>query len=235
MPIWDSVHRGFEKASQETARIAKVQRLRFSIDGLSRQANTQRSNLIGKAMELFATGQLTQSELHPLCQELANLQQQISNTQNELKQLQASQPASSTGQLEAPATYPPTTMPSTMPYTMEGSSELAPTIYAPPPPGHQTYIDDAANTLAAPPPPPPGVEPLTISAMGTVLMSPNPPTPSIPQAVCPACRAELHLAHAFCHNCGMPVQDNDSLQLPTMRANSSESASLGGDETARAE
>lgn len=233
MPIWDSVHRSLEKASQETARIAKAQRLRITIDGLSRQANTQRNNLIGKVMEMFAAGQLLQSELHLPCQELANLQQQISDAQNELKQLQASQPTSAAGQLEAPTTYPPTMLAGSMPYTMEGSNELAPTVYAPPPPGHQTYVDNATELTA---PPPPGVEPLTISAMGTVLMGANPqlPTPSTP-ALCPACRAELHPDHAFCHNCGIPVQDSDSLYLPTKRADSSESAPLGGDETARAD
>ena len=41
MPLWDSVQRSLEKASQEAARIAKTQRLRSTIDGLTRQVNTQ--------------------------------------------------------------------------------------------------------------------------------------------------------------------------------------------------
>src|SRR5438128_4929356 len=91
MPLWDSVQRGLEKASQEAARIAKTQRLRSTIDGLTRQMNTQHSAIFNKTMELFLAGQLTQGELLPLCQEMVNLQQQLNQAQNELKQLQASQ------------------------------------------------------------------------------------------------------------------------------------------------
>src|SRR5205085_10203652 len=92
MPLWDSVQRSLEKASQEAARIAKTQRLRSIIDGLSRQINLQNNSILNKTMDLFITGQLTQSELLPLCKELANLQQQLNQAQTELKQLQASPP-----------------------------------------------------------------------------------------------------------------------------------------------
>ena len=138
MPLWDSVQRGLEKASQEASRIAKTQRLRSTIDNLSRQMNTQSTNLINKTMELFTSGQLTQSELLPFCQELASLKQQIDDAQNELRQLQASQPAPPAGQLEGPGTYPPTLPAGPTPYMppppMEGNYELPPTVYAPPPP-----------------------------------------------------------------------------------------------------
>src|SRR5438876_6477165 len=90
MPLWDSVQRSLEKASQEAARIAKTQRLRSIIDGLTRQINTQNNSILNKTLDLFIAGQLTQSELLPLCQELANLQQQLNQAQTELKQLQAS-------------------------------------------------------------------------------------------------------------------------------------------------
>ncbi len=89
MPLWDSVQRGLEKASQEAARIARTQRLRSNIDGLSRQMYAQNNAIFNKTMELFVSGQLTQSELLPLCQEMINLQQQLNQAQNELKQLQA--------------------------------------------------------------------------------------------------------------------------------------------------
>src|SRR5947209_4421087 len=88
MNLWDSVHRGLEKASQEAARIAKIQRLRGNIDNLSRQIHTHHDNLLRKVLDLFSAGQLTQSELIPLCQELASLQQQLHMFQQELKQLQ---------------------------------------------------------------------------------------------------------------------------------------------------
>src|SRR5436189_6159964 len=84
MPLWDSVQRGLEKASQEAARIARTQRLRSTIDGLARQLNMQHNAIFNKTMDLFVTGQLTQSELLPLCQEMINLQQQMNQAQNEL-------------------------------------------------------------------------------------------------------------------------------------------------------
>ena len=87
MPLWDSVHRGLEKASQEAARIARAQRLRATVDGLSRQMQLQNSLLINKAMELFIAGQLTQNELLPLCQALAQLQYQLNQAQIEMTQL----------------------------------------------------------------------------------------------------------------------------------------------------
>src|SRR5579864_686709 len=133
MPIWDSVQRGLEKASQEALRIAKIQRLRSTIDNLSRQMNIQSSNLVNKTMELFHNGQLSQSELLSICQEMAYLKQQIDDAQNELRQVQASQPVTPAGQLEGPGTYPPTIPVGPMSQAsppMESNYELLPTVYA---------------------------------------------------------------------------------------------------------
>ena len=121
MPLWDSVQRSLEKASQEAARMAKTQRLRYTIDGLSRQISTQSNNIVNKTMDLFTAGELTQSELLPLCQEITNLQQQMNQAINELKQIQATQPQTTGPQTQpgAPNPYLPlgpggqTTYPST--------------------------------------------------------------------------------------------------------------------------
>ena len=259
MPLWDSVQRGLEKASQEAARIARTQRLRNTIDGLTRQANTQSNNLIDKALELFTAGQLIQSELLPICQELVSLRQQINDAQTELKQIQASQPpaAATTGQVEGPVTYPPT-MPVSMPYTpAESSGDLPPTIYALPPPGYQSYLESVGGGDVTAPPPP-DIESLTISSMETVMMGKDaagsPATPAVPQSTsqtCPACRTEIQPGHAFCPNCGTPVQNSDALHLPTVRASAAEpiyaadqgtvragaaeAPYAGGDETVRAD
>src|ERR1051326_8911081 len=140
MPLWDSVQRSLEKASHEAARIAKAQRLRSTIDGLTRQLNTQSNNLVNKAMDLFSTGQLTQGELLPLCQEITNLQQQMNQAINELKQIQATQPQTTGPQTQpgAPNPYLPLGPggPTTYPSTGEG---LPPNDYTPP--DHQAYLD----------------------------------------------------------------------------------------------
>ena len=218
MPLWDSVQRGLEKASQEAARIARTQRLRSNIDGLSRQMYAQNNAIFNKTMELFVSGQLTQSELLPLCQEMINLQQQLNQAQNELKQLQAQSnqpPASGPGpQMQAgSSSLPPG--PTAYPSTGE---PLAPPLYAPPPPDYQTYLDSThAAGIPDVPPPPPGVEPLSISSIETSRMSTG-ASPLAERRFCTICQAELLSNHAFCQNCGAPVQTVGTGQLPTMRA-----------------
>ncbi|SRR5216684_2871519 len=232
MPLWDSVQRGLEKATQEATRIAKTQRLRATIDGLSRQINAQNSNILNKCMELFLAGQLTQAELLPLCQEMVSLQQHLAQAQAELKQLQASQAQSSGTQPGAPNLYlsPETGGPAPYPSMDEA---LAPTVYVPPP-AYQSYLD-STNEYSVPPPPP-GVEP-TVSSIDTIRMNWEvlPSAPRTEPRLCTVCRAELPPGNAFCHNCGAPVQDNDSEHLPTVRAGNLEPFYPGGQETMRSD
>lgn len=213
MPLWDSVQRSLEKASQEAARIAKTQRLRSTIDGLSRQVNTQQTTIFTRTMDLFIAGQLTQSELLPLCQEMVQLQQQLNQAQFELKQLQTSQ---AQGQ---PNQYAPTTEagsgPAPMPYPPTAEDQLQ-TGYAPPLPEYQSYLDSTQE--AAVPPPPPGFESLTVSAMETVMMTPADASPAADKQFCLVCHTELPPNIAFCHSCGAPVQNANSSHLPTVRA-----------------
>ena len=212
MPLWDSVQRSLEKASQAAARKARTQRLRSSIDGLTRQINTQHNNILNKAMDMFVAGQLTSSELYPLCQEMMNLQQELFHARNELQQLQAqaSQAQPATPQVGGP---PPPLPPG------QGA-----------PPEYQSYLDSTSSMTV--PPPPPGVESLTISAMETVEMNQGVPT-SAP--ICSNCQTELFPNNAFCHSCGAPVQLNDSQHQPTMRAGSLEDIYPGEAATMRAD
>ncbi len=242
MNLWDSVHRGLEKASQEAARLARTQRLRANIDGLMRHINTQHTMLIGKTMELYANGQLMQSELVPICQALTELQQQIQQAQNELRQLQANLPAPQTPPL-SPGTAPQTG--ATMPYLAPGEPGTGP---YPPSPDYQSYVDVGPITA---PPPPPGAEPFAIGEMETMMTPPPPPPPMemppVPPPVpasapagmnapryCPVCQAELNPNHAFCHNCGTLVQDNVSSHMPTTRASAEMTFAAEGQETMRA-
>lgn len=229
MNLWDSVHRGLEKASHEAARLARTQRLRATLDGMTRQVNTLHTVLINRTMDLYISGQLAQSELLPMCQELANLQQQMQQIQAELKQLQASQPQA---QVQGPGTGPQAAGTELYPLADEGAT------YAPPPPDYQPYGDGGPITA----PPPSGAEGLTVSGMETVLAPPPPDAIPAQQPVtggvprfCPACHAELNPGHAFCHNCGTMVQDPSSLYQPTMRGSAAEETAGSSDiETLRA-
>jgi hypothetical protein len=233
MNIWDSVHRGLEKASHEAARIARIQKLRTQIDGLSRQFNSQQSTLINRTMELFTSNQLTQNQLLPICSELLSIQQQLEQAQNELKQVQSQMPQPQQPQTPLPPVNTTTTYQVTSPYS---GNEIPPTIYAPPPPNsdQQPY---AAEQNAPVPPPPPG--PQTISAMETLLLGATPtppPPPAIPISIrCAGCHAEITSGLAFCPNCGRAVQENPLAHLPTMRGGTLEPFYPPGQETVRGE
>ncbi len=141
MNIWDSVQRGLEKATHEAARIAKGQRLRATIESLSKQIETQQGAIIGTAMDLFKNGQLTQNELLVLCQALQNSQQQLVQAQSELKSIQNQ--GNSGTQVAPPAAY---TQTSHQPY-----DNTLPALVPPPPPGFEPLHVSSLETMRMPP------------------------------------------------------------------------------------
>ena len=235
MPLWDSVQRSLEKASQEAARIARTQRLRSTIDGLARQINTQQNNIFNKVMDMFVAGQLTSSELFPLCQEMMNLQQQLNQARNELQQLQAqaSQAQPTSPQASGPnPQLPPGQSAPAAPYASMGE-DINPGAYTPTPLEYQSYLDSTSS--ASVPPPPPGVEALTVSVMETVEMNEGiPGSSSSAKQFCSVCQAELFPNHAFCQSCGAPVRINNSQHAPTMRVGTVEYSYAADEATMRA-
>jgi hypothetical protein len=216
MPLWDSVQRSLEKASQEAARIAKTQRLRSTIDGLTRQINTQQSNILNKAMDMYVAGQLTSSELYPLCQEMMNFQQELYQARNELQQLQvqASQAQTPTPQAGAPNLPLPA-----------GQEAL---------PEYQSYLESTSSMSV--PPPPPGVESLMVGSTENIEMNQGAPySAPLAKKLCPVCHVELIPNNAFCHSCGTPVQVYESQHSPTMRGGSLENSYTQDEATTRAD
>jgi hypothetical protein len=224
MNIWDSVHRGLEKASQEAARIARIQRLRTTVDTLNRQIYSQQGTLIARAMETFREGRMVQSELLPICQELASLQLQLEQTQNELKQPQ------NQGPITTPSSVPPT-IPA-LPITGPGSETLtntqpAPTYQnftepAPPPSEYQLY---ANPTIPVPPPPPPPVlEPGNIDAMATTIIGGEKFPATNEQRSCPQCGDIALASQTYCQNCGTLLENREAAHLPTQRSGPGEEA-----------
>jgi hypothetical protein len=201
MNIWDSVQRSLEKATQEATRIARTQRLRSTIDGLTRQIHTQEDDLIVRAMDVFSAGQLIQSELIPICQELTRLQQQLEQTRQELAQIQSQgiQPPASGTIAQSPAS----------PYS--SGADLPPTVDAPPPPPEYRPF---ATMPVPPPPPPPGVDPITLSSFDTVRGT----APDNEKLPCKQCGVELIPGEAYCHNCGSAVQGRNASYQPTVRS-----------------
>jgi len=213
MNIWDSVHRGLEKASSEAGRIAKGQRLRSSIDKVGRQINEREKALLSNVMQLFHMGVLTQAELLPLCQELMQMQQQLTQLQTELQQVQQAQaPSGSAGSnTGGPATLPPTQLAPTVfgtysspggtnPYADSSAPQPFDSFYAdaplaapPPPPG----VPDTSAPMPVPPPPPgvpdnstpmpvpPPPPGFTISAQPTFMVPQNPTVSALPTQLVP--------------------------------------------------
>jgi len=223
--IWESMQRGLEKASQEAARIGRMQRLRSTVDSLSRQLTTQNNLLVARTMEVFTAGQMTQSELLPICQDLVILKQQLEQAQNELKAL-TNQGPTQPGQIPT-GHYPPNSeITATIP-------AFPPVPTAPPPPGYPTI---ESRGSIPPPPPPPGVQPPTLSALDTLFI--NTGDPSNPQSLpttqrprCPQCQAELVPEHMYCRNCGSRIDSSEIEHLPTVRSGFSST----GQETTRAD
>jgi len=205
MNIWDSVHRGLEKASNEAGRIAKAQRLRSSIDKLGRQVGERETALVNTIMHIFNTGGLVQTELQPLCQELVQLRQQIAQIHMELQQMNtqppqvgAGFPGSQTGGLynETPTVFPPD-----HPYADSSTSPST----APPPPG---------MTHMSIPPPPPGFQGPGPNFQETQMAQQSVIT------TCPQCGKQMQAINAFCQNCGAPLAA-ENINQPTMRAENS--------------
>lgn len=227
MPLWDSVQRGLEKASQEAARMARVQKLRAAADGLGRQMNMQSSAIINKTMELFLAGQITHAELAPLCQDLENLRQQFEQIQIELRQLQAVQPPA-----QGPAQYPPALQPPSAPggdainaYPYAPYSDQS-TEIAPPPPEFQPATGYSEVIPAPPPPPVVGVPP-------AAAYSPAAPITGAPR--CQSCGALVQPQHLFCQSCGAPIQrTGQGYQQTTRGSNTGPGTTISGsDETMR--
>jgi hypothetical protein len=205
--IWESMQRGLEKASQEAARIGRMQRLRSTVDSLSRQLTTQNNLLVVRAMEIFTAGQMTQSELLPICQDLQILKQELEQAQHELKALM-NQGTAQAGQTST-GPYPPNNdITATIP-------SFPPTQTAPPPPGYSPL--ESTRTIPAPPPPP-GVEPLTISALDTQLVNSDNPSAATQNLRCPQCQAELVPEYSYCQNCGSRIDRGGVEHLPTVRS-----------------
>ncbi|HCI80729.1 MAG TPA: hypothetical protein DHW02_13680 [Ktedonobacter sp.] len=217
MNIWDSVHRGLEKASQEAARIAKIQRLRSTMDTLVQQLNTQQGLVITKAMDLYLSGQLPPGGLLTACQQLESTHQRVNQLQNELNQLQ-SQQNMSTGNQGNQGTQRGQGTPSG---TQDAQATQlinpdAPSSYAPPPPGYQPY-DSAVPPLVPPPPPRIDVQ-SGQSGQSTDTAGMISPPPLVERNHCPVCHIALIPGNAFCHNCGTPVAFAADAQQLTVRS-----------------
>jgi hypothetical protein len=107
MSFLESVQHGIERASEEAARLAKIQHLHSVANDLNAKSNQENHELVAKAMELFQGGKLAQTELASFCQQITTYQQQIAEVQEEIKKIQAEgqQPAAAP---QVPAAgYPP--------------------------------------------------------------------------------------------------------------------------------
>lgn len=233
MNIWDSAQRSFEKASQAAARLARLQRLRSTIDHLSRSMLTQNEKILSTVMDLHSAGKLQQKELLPLCEELVYLQKQVEQAQAEIRELQnPSQGSAHPGQVGSVAMLPPVPTGETAtvpgPYTIpiEPLPEIpyslssAETVYVPPPPPPPGYQPlESALPIAAPPPPPTPVSPMA-SSQGTPVTNPvATPPPTFSQALqCHTCQAALTPEQTFCAHCGTLVGHHGKAHLPTQRA-----------------
>ena len=136
MSFLESIQHGLEKASQEAARITRIQHLHNISNDLTFKASQQGQALIVQAMDMYHNGHLGQGELVAICQQIATYQQQISEVQAELQRLR--KPEDHAGEQAAPVAPSPTSYPAypqaTPPQAYAAGD--APTSYLPPQPSY---------------------------------------------------------------------------------------------------
>ncbi|GCE27736.1 hypothetical protein KDA_32200 [Dictyobacter alpinus] len=249
MNIWDSVHRGLEKASNEAGRIARIQRTRFQIDKLGRQITEQERALVEKVIDLYVTRALVQNELVTPAQELFQARQQLMQAQQELQTLHNQNPTATADT----NTYPPQTLPGegdasqyapTSPYQQPYTGPTIPV--TPPPADNKPAASTGEQLPSLLPPPPPGMSPLTIHSEETIIdtmdvphvqtgpaevhsadmqtVREGTPVPPPPPRRCSACGSLADSENMYCHNCGKALQQPMIDHLPTVRARSSSPA-----------
>src|SRR5579885_2089203 len=112
MSFLESIQHGLEKASQQAARLTKIQHLHNVANDLNFKASQQGQNLVAKAMEMYHNGILAQGELTSICKQIADYQQQLNEVQEELQRLQSDEEEQEIPAPPAPApgyaAYPPT-------------------------------------------------------------------------------------------------------------------------------
>jgi hypothetical protein len=89
MSFLESIQHGLEKASQQAARITKIQHLHNVAHDLNFKASQQGQTLVARAMEMYHNGILAQGELTAICKQIADFQQQLHEIQEELQRLQS--------------------------------------------------------------------------------------------------------------------------------------------------
>ncbi|MBX5458738.1 MAG: hypothetical protein IRZ31_17740 [Thermogemmatispora sp.] len=146
MSILESIQHGLEKAAQQAARLARIQHLQLVLNDLSYKASLEHRTLSNKVMELYFNGELSQSELLPLCQNLATLEQHIKEIQQELERLH--------GEGQEQASAPPAAASGPLPAQPSASGAAAPPAaypaYSPPFPPVAAY--PVGGPIAYPPP-----------------------------------------------------------------------------------
>lgn len=132
MSFLESIQHGLEKASQEAARITKIQHLHNVANDLTFKASQQGESLVAKAMEMYHGGILAQGELTAICQQLATYQQQLNEVHEELQRLQ--KPEDEAAQQAAPVPPAPAGYPA-YPPAPPAQSNATGTV----PPGYPPY------------------------------------------------------------------------------------------------
>ncbi|WP_376797044.1 hypothetical protein [Thermogemmatispora sp.] len=200
MSILESIQHGLEKAAQQAARLARIQHLQLILNDLSYKASQEHRTLSDKVMELYFNGQLSQSELLPLCQNLATLEQHIKELQQELDRLhgegqeEGQLPVADSGPLPmspsggtapSPAAYPsyPSAFPGPAGYPASGPIAYPSPMVAPPGPAPNASLGGAPPASYVQPAPSGSAMPVSDGSTVVAPFNPEPTTATAPPSV----------------------------------------------------
>jgi len=198
MSFLESIQHGLEKASQQAARITKIQHLHNVSHDLNFKASQQGQNLVAKAMEMYHNGILAQGELTVICKQIADFQQQLQEVQEELQRLQGD----GDEQQEVPAPPPLAPgyqegYPQAAPAQPYATGALAPGYPAPgypAPVGYPAYPPQAdyPTSPGAPIQPPASAQPVPSSKQPTQPLTLSGGPPQAPEEPGPQSAAPTH-------------------------------------------
>lgn len=206
MSFLESIQHGLEKASQEAARIAKIQHLHNVVTDLNFKVSQQGQNLVAKAMDMYQQGVLAQGELTTICHQITEYQQQLKEVQEELQRLQTAEDAAA--QQAAPAVPAPAGYPG-YPPAPPAQAYAAGTV----PPGYPAYPAPAVYPPYAPPAGYPGYSPASPAQpvppqAPAAPAQPDPaPTPAAPASSTPAEKPHTRSHASAQHAASAPPAD----------------------------
>ncbi len=209
MNFLDSIRKGLDRASFETDKLMRYNRVHAETARLRLEAAEKTRQLGDRVLALYKAGSLNTGDLSLLAREIVDLQTRAQQKEDEATLIQAEvweEPLDGTGTGTIPVYHAPGSAPPSG-YSGSGSngsaypSPATPTPVWPTAPPPATHWNPPPAPVTAAPTPAPHAPPTHLEDQGTRRVS-DPRKPEQPE-YCPNCGGPLRPHAAFCAQCGI--------------------------------